>query len=37
MIKNKSILFNRENLGDCLAIALNKNPQDILMEIREST
>ncbi|OGU15764.1 MAG: iron hydrogenase [Ignavibacteria bacterium GWB2_35_12] len=36
MIKNKSILFNRENLGDCLAIALNKNPQDILMEIRES-
>ena len=36
MIKNKSILFNRENLGDCLAIALNKNPQDILMETRES-
>lgn len=36
MIKNKSILFNRENLGDCLERALNKTPQDIIMEIRES-
>lgn len=36
MIKNKSILFNRENLGDCLARGLSKTPQDIIMEIRES-
>ena len=36
MIKNKSVLFNRENLGDCLARGLSKSPQDIIMEIRES-
>ena len=36
MLKNKSVLFDREQLGDCLAGALKKTPQDILMEIRES-
>ncbi|MDQ1266327.1 MAG: [NiFe] hydrogenase diaphorase moiety large subunit [Bacteroidota bacterium] len=35
-IKNKTILFDREHLGDTLAIALNKSTQDVLLEVRES-